>query len=88
MMTSHKDFSLDNLVGGSVMDDGVPGELLATAGTPKITFCIILYYPVSKTLYECSGTLLFVAIKQIGAFSAVHSDCVCFFHSFLFKMTF
>ena len=87
MMTSHKDFPSDNLMCGPVVDDSVPGEFLPTIGALEITTCVILHYHVGITFYECSGTLFFVAVKQVGAFGAVHCDCVCFSHRSLLRMT-
>lgn len=72
---------------GSVMDNGIPGKLLAAFGTAQVAFRVILHDHVSVTLDERSRALLSVAVEQCGAFSAMHGDCVCLSHDNLLKMT-
>jgi len=69
------------------MDNGAPGKLLPAFGTAQVAFRVILHDHVGVALDERSRALLFVAIEQCGAFSAMHGDCVCFPHDNLFKTT-
>lgn len=78
MMTSHKDFPSNNLMCGSVMDDGMASELLTARRTLEIALGVVRHYHVGVTLNERSGIFLFVTVKQTLALSAVHRDCVCF----------
>ena len=61
-MSPHKDFSSDNLMSGSVMDDGMSGKFLAAFGTMQIAPSVILHDHVGVTLDERSRALLFVTV--------------------------
>jgi len=79
-MTSHEDFPLDYLVGGSVMNDSVPSEVFTAGRTLEVALSEIIRYHIGVTLYELSSALLLVTIKQSSAPSTMYCYCVYFSH--------
>lgn len=51
MKTPCEDFSLDNLMRRSVMDNSLSGELLTAVWAFKIALCVVIDYHVDVTLY-------------------------------------